>query len=99
MMPSFMGTERTQMRSSKTSRSENISKVRIHVERAIQRIKTFHILDGDYKLSEGYCRTNIYSLCLFGEFAKPYCQKVAIQYTGINEQLCKVHHDISYCYR
>jgi hypothetical protein len=33
------------------------------------------------------------------EFAKPYCQKVAIQYTGINEQLCKVHHDISYCHR
>ena len=48
---------------------------------------------------EGYCRTNIYSLCLFGEISKPYCQKVAIQYTGINEQLCKVHHDIRYCHR
>ena len=88
MMPSFKGTERTQLIISKTIRSENISNVRIHVERAIQRIKTFHILDGEDKLSEGYCRTNIYSLCLFDEFAKPYCQKVAIQYTGINEQLC-----------
>ena len=87
------------MTSSETIRSENIPNVRIHVERAIQRITTFHILDGEDKLSEGYCRTNIYSLCLFGEFARPYCQKVAIQYTGINEKLCKVHHDISYCHR
>jgi chloramphenicol O-acetyltransferase len=30
--------------------SENISEVRIHVERAIQRIKTFHILYGEDKL-------------------------------------------------
>jgi hypothetical protein len=30
-----------------TVASENISKVRIHVERAIQRIKTFHLLDGE----------------------------------------------------
>ena len=42
-MPSFEGTERTQLTSSETIKSENISKVRIHVERAIQRIKIFHI--------------------------------------------------------
>jgi hypothetical protein len=36
-------------------------------------------------IHEGCCRTNIYSLCLFGEFSKPYCQKVAIQYTCIND--------------
>jgi hypothetical protein len=42
-MPSFKGTERTQLTSSETIKSENISKVRIHVERAIQRIKIFHI--------------------------------------------------------
>jgi len=35
MMPSFKGTERTQLISSKTIRSQNISNVRIHVERAI----------------------------------------------------------------
>jgi hypothetical protein len=43
-MPSFKGTERTQLTSSDTIRSENISKVRIHVERAIQRTKTFHLI-------------------------------------------------------
>ena len=98
-MSSFKGTERTQLTSSKTIRSENISKVRIHVERAIQRIKTVHILDGEEKLPMKDIAEQIFTVCLFGEFAKLYCQKVAIQYTGINEQLCKVHHDISYCHR
>ena len=51
MMSSFKGTERTQLTSSNIIRSENISKVRIQVERAIQRIKTFHILDDEGKLS------------------------------------------------
>jgi hypothetical protein len=50
-MPSFKETERTQLTSLETIKSENISKVRIHVERAIQRIKIFHILDGGVKLS------------------------------------------------
>jgi hypothetical protein len=98
-MSSFKGTERTQLTSSKIIRSENVSKVRIHAERAIQRIKTFHILDGEVKLSMKDIAEQIFTVCLFGEFAKLYCQKVAIQYTGINEQLCKVHHDISYCHR
>jgi hypothetical protein len=98
-MSSFKGTERTQLTSSKIIRSENISKVRIHAERAIQRIKTFHILDGEVKLSMKDIAEQIFTVCLFGEFAKLYCQKVTIQYTDINEQLCKVHHDISYCHR
>jgi hypothetical protein len=51
MLPKLIQTERTQLTSSKTIRSENISEVRIHVERAIQRIKTFHILDGEEKLT------------------------------------------------
>jgi hypothetical protein len=38
------------MTNSESIRSENIYKVRIHVERAIQRIKTFHILYGEDKL-------------------------------------------------
>ena len=98
-MPSFKGTERTQLKSSETIKSENISKVRIHVERAIQRIKIFHILDGEVKLSMKDVAEQIFTVCLFGEFSKPYCQKVAIQYTCINEQHSKVHHDINYCHR
>jgi len=65
-MPSFKGTERTQLTSSETIiRSENISKVRIHVERAIQRIKTFHILDGEVKLSMKDIAEQIFTVCAY----------------------------------
>ena len=57
------------------------------------------ILDGEVKLSMKDIAEQIFTVCLFGESTKPYHQKVATQYTGINEQLCKVHHDISYCHR
>jgi 3-deoxy-D-manno-octulosonate 8-phosphate phosphatase KdsC-like HAD superfamily phosphatase len=65
MMPSFKGTERTQMTSSESIRSENISKVRIHVERAMQRIKTFHILDGEGKLSMKDIAEQIFTVCAY----------------------------------
>jgi hypothetical protein len=67
MMPSFKGTERTQLTSSRTIRSENISKVRIHVERAIQRIKTFHIFDGEDKLSMKDIAEQILTVCAYLE--------------------------------
>jgi hypothetical protein len=62
-MSSFKGTERTQLTSSQTIRFENIFKVRIHVERAIQRIKTFHILDGEDKLSMKDIAEQIFTVC------------------------------------
>ena len=62
-MSSFKGTEKTQLTSSQTIRSENIFKVRIHVERAIQRIKTFHILDGEDKLSMKDIAEQIFTVC------------------------------------
>jgi hypothetical protein len=46
-------------------RSENISKVRIHVERAIQRIKTFHILDGGEKLPMKDIAEQIFTICAY----------------------------------
>jgi hypothetical protein len=64
-MSSFKGTQRTQLTSSKIIRSENISKVRIHVERAIQRIKTFHILDGEDKLSMKDIAEQIFTVCAY----------------------------------
>ena len=64
-MSSFKGTERTQLTSSKTIRSENISKVRIHVERAIQRIKIVHILDGEEKLPMKDITEQIFTICAY----------------------------------
>jgi acetylglutamate kinase len=62
-MSSLKGTERTQLTTSQTIRFENIFKVRIHVERATQRIKTFHILDGEDKLSMKDIAEQIFTVC------------------------------------
>ncbi|CAC5404268.1 unnamed protein product [Mytilus coruscus] len=64
-MPSFKGTERAQLKSSEAKTSEDISKVRIHVERAIQRVKTFHILDGEVKLSMKDLAEQIFTVCAY----------------------------------
>ena len=64
-MSSFKGTGRTQLTSSKIIRSENIYKVRIHVERAIQRIKTFHLLDGEEKLPMKDIAEQIFAICAY----------------------------------
>ena len=75
-MPSFKWTERTQLTSSKTIRSENISKVRIHVERAIQRSKTFHILAGEDKLSMKDIAEQIFTVCAYlGNFHSSIVKK------------------------
>ena len=76
MMSSFKGTERTQLTSSKTIRSENISEVRIHVERAIQRIKTFHILYGEDKLCMKDIAEQIFTVCAYlVNFQSPIVKK------------------------
>ena len=67
-MPSFKGSDRPQLSAREVFSSEKISNVRIHIERAIQRIKTFHILD----LNEGGSGTSLHCLCLSSEFPNPY---------------------------
>lgn len=42
----------------------NIASVRIHVERAIGRIKNYHILDGVLPLSLSCCKLNFQSCCI-----------------------------------
>ena len=44
-IPDFKGQRRAQLSESEGKRSEKIAEARIHVERAIQRIKCYHILD------------------------------------------------------
>ena len=97
-MPLFKGTERTQLTSSETIRDHFKSKIPCYKSNP-ENENIPHIRWLGQIIHEGYCRRNIYSLFLFGEFSKPYCQRVAIQYTCINEQFYKVHHDIYYCHR
>lgn len=62
-MPSFKGAERPQLSTSEGQKSEHISSVRIHIERAIQRIKTYHILDGELKLSMKDIAEQVFTVC------------------------------------
>jgi hypothetical protein len=64
-MPSFKGSDRPQLSSAEGSISERISNVRIHIERAIQRIKTYHILDGELKLSMKHIAEQVFTVCAY----------------------------------
>ena len=50
-IPDFKGQGRSQLSESEGKRSERIAEARIHVERAMQRIKCYHILDRELRLA------------------------------------------------
>ncbi len=52
IIPTFKGRNRDQFTKEEIERSEYIARARIHVERIIQRIRTYHILDMTAKLSQ-----------------------------------------------
>ena len=64
-MPSFKGSNSCQLSPSESFNSEKISKIRIHIERAIQRIKTYHILDGELKLSMKHISEQVFTVCAY----------------------------------
>ena len=45
--------------------SEKIAEARIHVERAMQRIKMYHILDNEFNLSMAHLADQIFTVCAF----------------------------------
>ncbi|XP_031557516.1 uncharacterized protein LOC116294123 [Actinia tenebrosa] len=61
-MPPFLGS-RSQMAASETEQTMRIASVRIHVERVIQRIKSFHILDGTLPNTMAPWINHIFSVC------------------------------------
>ncbi|XP_060084266.1 uncharacterized protein LOC132563540 [Ylistrum balloti] len=65
IMPAFKGADRPQLSAEETKTSESISRVRIHIERAIQRIKTYHIFDGELKLSMKDIAEQVFTVCAF----------------------------------
>ncbi|XP_046581620.1 uncharacterized protein LOC124289068 [Haliotis rubra] len=55
IMPHFKGRDRPQFSATEACRSAQISSARIHIERVIQRIKTFHILENSIRMDQkGY---------------------------------------------
>jgi len=53
------------MTATELSSSENVAKARIHIERSIQRIRTFHILEKTVKLSNKDIIEQIFTVCAF----------------------------------
>ena len=45
--------------------SEKIAEARIHVERAMQRIKMYHILGNEFKLSMAHLADQVFTVCAF----------------------------------
>ena len=64
-VPSFLGSDRPQFSKEELLVSEDISTVRVHVERIIQRIRCYHILDGKLPLSMKPVAEQLFTVCSF----------------------------------
>ena len=64
-VPNFKGQGRSQLKEGEGKRSEKIAEARIHVERAIQRIKTYRILDREVRLSMAHSAEQIFTVCAY----------------------------------
>ena len=65
IMPAFKGRGRAQMSASECRVSEDIAKARIHIERVIQRIRTFHILGSVIRLNMMDIVEQLFSVCAY----------------------------------
>ncbi|KAL4227178.1 hypothetical protein ACF0H5_015151 [Mactra antiquata] len=65
LIPEFKGRDRPQMTAREAKRSEYISKARIHVERVIQRIKTFYLLERVIRLNMQDLVKQIFTTCAY----------------------------------
>ena len=64
-IPGFKRQGRSQLNKMEGKESEKIAEARIHVERAIQRIKTFHILDNEVCLCMAHLAEQIFTVCSY----------------------------------
>lgn len=63
-IPPFKGS-RAQLTAEEVEETVHIASIRIHVERAIGRIKNYHILDGILPLSLAHVSDQIFSVCAY----------------------------------
>ena len=77
IIPSFLGSERAQLRAGEVTRTRRIAEARIHVERAIQRIKEFRLLQGEVDISLLHVLQQVFQVCAFlTNFQKPIVKDV-----------------------
>lgn len=63
-IPPFLGAN-SQMSAEDVINTQKIASVRIHIERAINKIKNFHIWDGDFPLSLIGVANQMWAVCAF----------------------------------
>ena len=62
VIPDFKGQGRSQLTETEGKTSEKIAETRIHVERAMQRINVYHVLDNEFKLSMAHLVDQIFTV-------------------------------------
>ena len=75
IIPAFKGRGRPQLTAAECSQSEDVAKARIHIERVIQRIRTFHILGTVVRLNMSDIIEEIFIACAYlTNFQSPIIQ-------------------------
>ena len=76
-IPSFLGSKRSQLTAKEVTSTRRIAEARIHVERAIERIKEFKILCGDLDLGLLHVLEQVFQVCAYlTNFQKPIVKDV-----------------------
>ena len=65
IIPSFLGTHRTQLLAKEVAGTRRIAEARIHVERAIELMKEYRILQGEVEVSLLHVVEQIFQVCAF----------------------------------
>jgi hypothetical protein len=71
-MPAFVGPDRTQMSKEEVYHTQQVASERIHIERAINKVKNFHIFDSCIPLSMAGSVNQMWTVCaLLALFQRP----------------------------
>ena len=65
LLPSFLGSERTQLSAREVTETKRVAEARIHIECAVERIKEFKILQGEVDISVLHVIKQTFHVCAF----------------------------------
>ena len=93
IIPDFKGRDRSQMSVEEVRHSEHIAMARIHVERIIQRIRSYHVLSGTMQLCQQDVIEQMFTVCSYlVNFQTPIKAITAHKVTSTSGSLVSVWH-------